>query len=191
MRKSDVQTHYEYGRSRPAVNVKHSLYLPDLFRQFEATTARNRRGETYHVHEYGDDAGFWAWLHEIDDASDYAALDPADEYAREHCWEMAQKYADEIWDHLPYRFGNGQEGTHPVKVWSEGRQGGWCVVDGLPPIEDWDAIDLARWAKFQRLVLHLTHEEYPYQFIWHLAVNVWESTILPERQSAYPVPAYT
>lgn len=38
----------------------------------------------------------------------------------------------------------------PVYVYQDGRQGGWLYVTGLPPIETWDAVVLAKWARFQR-----------------------------------------
>jgi hypothetical protein len=39
---------------------------------------------------------------------------------------------------------------HTVTVEPAGRQDGWLVVEGLPPIDDWDAILLGRWRKFER-----------------------------------------
>lgn len=36
-----------------------------------------------------------------------------------------------------------------VRVWSEGRSGGWAVVDGLPDVEGWDAIQLGKWRRFE------------------------------------------
>lgn len=41
---------------------------------------------------------------------------------------------------------------YDVKYYSEGRSGGWLVLHGLPDIESWDAILIARFAKFERLV---------------------------------------
>ncbi len=37
-----------------------------------------------------------------------------------------------------------------IKLWQEGRSGGWLVVEGLPEIEDWDAIMLGKWHKFKK-----------------------------------------
>lgn len=59
------------------------------------------------------------------------------EFACEVGWEDLQSDAEEI-------FGQG------VKVYSEGRSGGWAIVDGLKEFEDWDAVDLAKWRKFER-----------------------------------------
>ena len=41
-------------------------------------------------------------------------------------------------------FGNG------VKVYSAGRMGGWAIVEGLPPVEAWDAVLLAKWRRFEK-----------------------------------------
>lgn len=167
MKKSDVEFHYEHGRRNPAVNVKHHLWIPDLIRK--------HRGNG--THEFSDDAGFWAWLEERWDANDYESMDGADEWARESCWEMAQELAEECWP------------TRSVIVYSEGRMGGWATVHNLPDIEDWDAIALGRWAKFERGVKQIAHEEYPYQFVWNLHVNVWQH-IRAERANTYPAPNY-
>jgi hypothetical protein len=40
-----------------------------------------------------------------------------------------------------------------VEVYSEGRSGSWLVVHGLPPVEEWDAVMVSRWAKFENDVL--------------------------------------
>lgn len=39
-----------------------------------------------------------------------------------------------------------------VRVYQAGRMGGWLEVYGLKDLEYWDAIDVARWAKFQKAV---------------------------------------
>jgi hypothetical protein len=40
-------------------------------------------------------------------------------------------------------------GAH-VKVWFEGRSGGWAVVDGLPDLDEWDAVQLGKWRRFEK-----------------------------------------
>lgn len=37
-----------------------------------------------------------------------------------------------------------------VTVEAEGRSGGWAVVHGLPDVEGWDAVAVAKWARFAR-----------------------------------------
>lgn len=183
MKKADVVTYYDSGRRYPAVNVKHHLWVPDLVKQFKGNG----------THEFSDDEGFWAWLEELWDADDYTTMDGPDEWARESCWEMAEELAVEIWGTgqrlLPYDWRIDSTYVGPVKVYSEGRQGGWCVVHGLPPVECWDAIALGQWARFEKAVKQIAHQEYPYQFIWNLGANVWEH-IREERRNLYPAPAY-
>jgi len=59
--------------------------------------------------------------------------------ARELFWESAGNLAAEIL---------GEAAT----VYSAGRSGGWLAVHGLPPVETWDAVAVARWAKFARAI---------------------------------------
>lgn len=53
-------------------------------------------------------------------------------------WEDAQETAKEV-------FGD-------VKVFSEGRSGGWLLVTGLPDVEEWNAPLVKKWEKFSRLI---------------------------------------
>lgn len=131
------------------------------------TDHRFKPGGSYIVHEFGDDEAFWDWVErKMDDgaASEYpnGEFVVAEEIAREDGWERAQELADENW---PER---------TVKVWSSGRSGGWLIVEGLPDIETWDAIAVARWARFEAAI-RATVEDLDYQFVWHLHVNVYEN----------------
>lgn len=56
-------------------------------------------------------------------------------------WENAQQLAEA---YLGQYFGSS------LKVWSEGRQGGWLVVDGLPEVDSWDAPRVTAWGNFAR-----------------------------------------
>ena len=74
-----------------------------------------------------------------------AVAEQAMEYAyqseQERFWEDAQEWlADDV-------FGAGA-----CKIHQEGRSGGWLVVTGLPEVDTWDARQLAKWAKFARIV---------------------------------------
>ena len=59
------------------------------------------------------------------------------EMHQESFWERAQESAD-------HHLGSG------LKVYSEGRQGGWLVVHGLPEVESWDAIRVSAWSRFAK-----------------------------------------
>lgn len=189
MKKSDVELSYHQGHhGDPMLNVKNHLWVPELIQRYKG------KGN----HEFSDDAEFWRWLEEVYE-NEHAGrfVDMADEWARESCWEMAQEAADEVWPHraggsheqLAWRNRINRSTTGPLKIWSAGRQGGWLVVQGLRPLDEWDAIELGRWAKFAKAVRGIVDDEYPYAFIWNLAVNVFEP-IREERKNAYPAPNY-
>ena len=39
-----------------------------------------------------------------------------------------------------------------ASVQQDGRSGGWLVVHGLKDVDDWNAIDVMRWAKFEKSI---------------------------------------
>jgi hypothetical protein len=188
MRKSDVIIRSKnpngwYGEGVPAIDVKNHLWVPDLIRKYRTEG-----------HDFSGDEAFWSWVEARYDESDYDFTYRADEMARESCWELAQEYALEVWPEMTgrmvdekkyfpdfppgcqYRF-TGEKVWKPepvAKVYSDGRSGGWLVVHGLPDVETWDAIALGRWAKFNKMIRDLVDEGYPYDFVWHLHVNVYE-----------------
>ena len=134
--KDDVEFHseYTYGPRKPAVNVKIYTSL------WQVKLPICLGG----VSEIGSDEIKWSYT---DPAftSDWVEEHLTEEQveadfglACELGWETLQEIADEI-------FGSG------VKVWQAGRSGGWAVVDGLPDFDYWDAIDLGKWRKFEKL----------------------------------------
>ena len=198
MKKSDVIIRSKnpngwYGEGVPAINVKNHLWMPDLIRRYRDDG-----------HEFSGDAQFWEWVDALYDASSYDEANRADEWARESCWELAWEYALEVWPEMTgkmvdekkffpdfppgcqWRF-TGEKVYQPeavVKVYSDGRSGGWLVVHGLPDVESWDAIDLGRWAKFEKMIRGLVDDGYPYDFIWHLH-SIYEATVVePARNAA-------
>jgi hypothetical protein len=83
------------------------------------------------------------------------------EAACQRFWEEVDDIAREIF------------GKH-VKVYSEGRSGGWAVVNGLDSIEEWDAVMLGKWHKFENTlkkeVEYLTSKDYVLQ---EIEANEW------------------
>lgn len=72
------------------------------------------------------------------------------EKALEYAWENAcERFWEEFTDKetLEYYFPNDS-----VRVYSTGRSGGWLIVQGLPPVEEWDAIRVAQWGRFVKAV---------------------------------------
>ena len=80
------------------------------------------------------------------------ALQFAFESAQQRFWEDARDEARTIF------------GKH-VKVYSEGRSGGWLIVDGInEDVESWDAIAVSRWGRLakwcEREIQFLTSWDY-------------------------------
>lgn len=152
--REDVEVHRDnFGPARPAVNVKVYGSVWDVFRRLPDVDI--------------DDARFTAeWLEEnvTDEALDARFWDTC---ANE--WEMVEQDAREI-------FGAG------VKVWQEGRSGGWAVVDGLPELESWDAVQLAKWRKFERYAKSIA-ADIPYQLLSSIYSNEF-AWWLDEREDA-------
>ena len=66
------------------------------------------------------------------------------EWASQAAYDMhAESFWESAGDDAEYMLG-------PCKVYSAGRSGGWLIVEGLPPIESWDAIMVAKWGRFER-----------------------------------------
>lgn len=143
MRKSDVETRYIRGEHLPAVNVKvHGSVAPAILETVERDT-----GET----------GFAAWGAALLDADKWPEW--TWESALEIGWETLRNDAEEL-------LGAG------VTVESDGRSGGWCVVIGLPEIETWDAVQLAKWARFAKWARQEA-DAIPYLMADVLAINTY------------------
>lgn len=129
-RKSDISFH----DGRPAVNVK--VHFPRSF--YDGTMARETESE------YGL-PGFAAWWDaHADDESFGWLFDAACEGERETFaeWENSGNldYAPAFPDY-----------SGRLKMYQDGRSGGWLVVEGLPDVESWDAVMVSRWARFARV----------------------------------------
>lgn len=150
--KSSVQFHgigYA-GPSVPAVNVKVGFCRLPL--PLELGSFSDDGGAT--VQTALTDADFdWDWI----DAN--VTGDTAFEIACMSGWEQLGDEAKEIF------------GTH-VTVYSEGRSSGWAIVDGLKDFDDWDAIDLGKWRRFERYARALT-DDIPRQMIELIYMNEW------------------
>ncbi len=76
-------------------------------------------------------------------------------------WESLDMEAERI-------FGRG------VKVYQEGRSGGWAVVHGLDDVESWDAIAVSRWSRFAHVARAIA-DDIPRSMVWLLYVNEFEN----------------
>lgn len=152
MRKDEVEFHSEGfgGGSRPAVNVKVYNWPNDPRALFLEVGKDNGYDETELARWYDEDGG----------EQRITSADWLFEAACELGWEQLQTDAEEV-------FGSG------VKVYSQGRSGGWAVVDGLPEFESWDAIMLGKWARFARFARVLA-DDVPYQMMSLAVLNMFE-----------------
>jgi hypothetical protein len=76
-------------------------------------------------------------------------------------WEYLQQIAEEIWPDIK------------VKVYAEGRSGGWAVVEGLPDFEYWNAIELGRWRRFEKIAKAVA-ADVPHQVMVSIYINEFE-----------------
>ena len=97
------------------------------------------------------------------------ALQYAGESLAEMFWEDAEATARDIF------------GDKSLKVYSEGRSGGWLVVEGLPDIEYWDAIMLGKWrsleVRLQNEVKYIGEFDY---VIDRIEANEWHVELTSE-----------
>jgi len=141
VKKQDIDISYHSGtRGLPMVNVK-----------VGACSLHPSPQET----EFPD-TRFPEWL-DVVQAESPATIDAAWEAACTLGFEQAEALAHDM-------FGRN------VKVWSAGRSGGWLVVEGLPPVETWDALATSKWASFARRVRAIA-DDIPYLMRDYLYFN--------------------
>lgn len=163
--KDDVELDYHgqtwdrdgFRREVPMLNVKVYAWFDDVCHYADGG------------HEFSNEPEFWTWLREHDDECDHGGdcmFNRAWEWACESAWELAQ---DEASGDCGIEFFPG----YNVKIHGAGRQGGWLVAEGLPPVRDWDAVMLARWRRYAKVISDIV-DDVPYQWVWQLHANWWE-----------------
>lgn len=124
--KDDVQLGHhlrEFGR-HPTVNVKVHGWWRDT-----PIDPADLDIDEYDADEYTHD---WIEAHVTGDQLDgwfWSAVESERDYLSD--------WADEIF-------------ARPCKLEFHGRSGGWAYLTHLPDIDDWDAVMLAKWRKFER-----------------------------------------
>lgn len=143
--KADVEFHSDgYREGHPAINVKvYKSITPAVIADVNRDLGYELTEEWVDEQLDNDDQGTWFWS------------------ACEDEWEYAADYVREILS------------DYSLDIYAEGRQGGWMVVTGLPDLEDWDAVLLAKWRKCERVCREIA-DGIPYQIVSLLAINVWE-----------------
>jgi len=166
VKKSDIERCYhDHWRDTAHVNVKvHNLVSTEACAEIRAEQPDHEPPFT------------WEWVEEHISES---AMDHYWQIACEIGWEDIEVDAQEIW------------GDH-VTVYSEGRQGGWAHVKGLSDVESWDAVDVAKWAKFSRWAKGHA-KEVPYRILELIYLNTFQQWIADEMEEAGihrdPIPA--
>lgn len=207
-RKSDVDTHPHGGRMVPAVNVKlrYTLAHPnpetypgglaDLLAAVRGDIAEDQDGnpidwvtpEWLDAHlinpaatwrnDYSPNSGQYNYSSPGDDAE--KILLQLEEWACEHAWENdIQEDARQCFPDLP--------ATSRGEVVSEGRSGGWAIIPALPPLEEWDAVMLMRWRRFEKYARQGA-DDIPYQMLWLYLMHEANDHLLAVTRARLGVP---
>jgi hypothetical protein len=163
VKKDEVEFHSDgfFSEARPAVNVKVRAYGE----QFDMAATKFACENISDLMER--EAFILAYMEASDDTREAFF-----EAACEDGWEQLQQDAEEIFGSAYGEYGYY---TRPVKVESEGRSGGWAVVEGLPDFDSWDAIMLGKWARFAKLARSLA-DDVPYAMAELFYLNRFEDT---------------
>lgn len=148
--KSDVRTDWhDNGRNNecPVLNIKVHRWLSDL-------TDKEWQGIRADVGVTDDFNLAWIERHANPEKITWPW-----ESACEDGWEQAGIDIQEI-------FGPD------ASVEGAGRSGGWLVAKGLPPVEEWNAIMLAKWRRFARYIDAMV-EDNPYREAWLIGENIY------------------
>src|SRR5215471_19136928 len=134
--KEDIEFHSDGFRpGRPAVNVKVYDSLDSGFQKWEQDNPDH------------DPSFTMEWIEEnIDDEK----LDSLFWHMCEIRWDDIEWEAREIWGDNAYTDSHGRR-RYAIQVYSEGRSGGWAVVDGInTDVDSWDAIEFNSWKRFAK-----------------------------------------
>lgn len=165
-RKGDITYHFTWNDgAKPAVNVK--VYNWPTRSTFE-TAARDTLGDD------ADLALAWWDRKAADTPTD--VWDSDGWYGQHHDW-IFESACESGWEDLE---SFAQEVYGPgVKVYAEGRSGGWAYIDGIDHDTDsWDAIAVSRWGRFASYARAVA-DDIPYRMASLLVLNVY----LPEQES--------
>ena len=168
--REDVTTHPSgTGRGMiPAVNVKvHASLFDD--------------GDTIARVARDNDVADWftpEWI-EAHHPCDDAVWNTLFTWACESGWDRMQEDAREIFGYL---FPDDPPNER-LKTYSLGRSGGWAYVEGLPDLDEWDAVLLAKWRKFAKWA-RAGADDIPYQMADLYLMNFAEEIHTRELKAA-------
>lgn len=159
MKRSEVTLHRDNWACEglPAIDVKVRHWIDDLRDdQWESIRAELDCGDAA--------AGFdLAWI-KAHGGDDFHGFEYAWEWATADGWEYAATDLENVY---------GTDRWPPVTIEQQGRSGGWLVVRGLPDVEEWDAVLLAKWARFVKYVRQ-TVDDIPYLAALHCGTRYVE-----------------
>jgi hypothetical protein len=155
------------NRLYPAANVKVRRSWHDAIRD-----ARAGLGNLASVALDEDGVAFLDWLEaELDEGDSWERFGWADEAARESGWEDATEYAREVF------------GRPDMKVWSDGRSGGWLYTTDLGSLESWERIEsgpyfdpdvIAKWVEYEAWA-EVAAQDVADTAVDIIYLNVWET----------------
>lgn len=154
--KADIEYHrLGYGYQRvPAVNVKNYDSIQTGYKKWLA----------------------WGELDESDTGFNLEWIEAQGEEYQQNVWEHVCEYS---WEDLQ-DFAREIYGKH-VKVYSEGRSGGWAYIDGInTDVDSWDAIEFTQWKRFAKYARE-TADDIMAQVVSSMYINRWED----QKQEAY------
>lgn len=159
--RSDVQMHSEMWREpHPAVNIKRHLWENGEGGDFPTSLLASVAKEA--GHDADEFVTWWRTMADEDEAEFDQMLDAYVGFGCESGFEDARSDAEFIFD------------RYTTEVWQEGRSGGWLVVFGLPDVDEWDAVLLAKWRKFEKWVRSAV-DAFPETVAMLVAINRYES----------------
>lgn len=133
-KKSDIDRHSNdgYGAQYPAVNVKVTgrqiaCTTEDIIAKFPDCSAEQAQKALEFAFE-AECRAFWEYWTDASHGAENGLTESPDE---------------------PFAYFPGQ---HP-HAHAVGRSAGWLIVQGLPPVEEWNGTMVARWGRFEKDVL--------------------------------------
>jgi hypothetical protein len=135
--KEDVRFHSDGFRpSNPAVNVK-------VYASIDSVTLPLDLGSSYPVghpelieHHKSDPRFTHEWVR----------TRVSDDVLDARFWQACESEVEFVIGEAEDIFSD-----YSITVQQTGRMGGWLEVEGLPDLEDWDAVLLGKWRKFEKL----------------------------------------
>ena len=168
--KEDIEFHSDgFRQAKPAVNVKVYDSLTNGFRKWHVDNpdADKRYTEEWIEENLTDEQTsdiFW-WQCEMR-------------------WEDLEMEAQEIWGHDMIEDRRGRH--YRVKVYSEGRSGGWAIVEGIDhDVDSWDAIEFNKWKRFAKFA-RATADYIMVDVVDYIYNNQFEEWQLEESELAAP-----